>query len=164
MPGLITVLLFALATMILTVSPGPGVLCVAARSLDQGRAGFSLIFGIEFGEVVWIAAGSTGVATLLSTSIAAMSVLCYAGAAYLAWASSAGARWAAGRWRSLRRRANLRAGISHWSPPGGRRAPLPYSVASMVSGAWWDTCCFRRISEPPLPTGGPVRADAGPTR
>src|SRR5262249_40426465 len=76
MPGLITVLLFALATMILTVSPGPGVLCVAARSLDQGRAGFSLIFGIEFGEVVWIAAGSTRVATLLSTSIAAMSVLC----------------------------------------------------------------------------------------
>jgi len=36
MPGLITVLLFALATMILTVSPGPGVPCVAARSLDQG--------------------------------------------------------------------------------------------------------------------------------
>jgi threonine/homoserine/homoserine lactone efflux protein len=86
MPGLTTVLLFALATFILTVSPGPGVLYVAARSLGQGRrAGFASMFGIEFGEVVWIAAAATGVAALLSTSIAAISVLRYGGAAYLVY-------------------------------------------------------------------------------
>jgi len=51
MPGATTVLLFALATFLLTVSPGPGVLYVTARSLAQGRrAGFASMFGIEFGE------------------------------------------------------------------------------------------------------------------
>src|SRR5437899_12040239 len=79
-----TVLLFALATFLLTVSPGPGVLYVTARSLAQGRrAGFASMFGIEFGEVVWIAAAATGVAALLSASVTALDALRFAGAAYL---------------------------------------------------------------------------------
>ena len=42
MPGVTTILLFGLATFILTISPGPGVLYVTARSLAQGRrAGFA---------------------------------------------------------------------------------------------------------------------------
>src|SRR5438105_3103774 len=73
MPATTTILLFALATFLLTVSPGPGVLYVTARSLAQGRrAGFASMFGIEFGEVVWIAAAATGVAALLSASAAAL--------------------------------------------------------------------------------------------
>ncbi len=83
---LTTVLLFALATFLLTVSPGPGVLYVTARSLAQGRrAGFASMFGIEFGEVVWIAAAATGVAALLSASVTALDALRFAGAAYLVY-------------------------------------------------------------------------------
>jgi len=83
-PDTTRVALFALATFLLTVSPGPGVLYVTARSLTQGRrAGFASMFGIEFGEVVWLAAAATGVAALLSASVAALTVLRLAGAAYL---------------------------------------------------------------------------------
>ena len=98
-----TVLLFALATFLLTVSPGPGVLYVMARSLAQGRrAGFASMFGIEFGEVVWIAAAATGVAALLSASVTALDALRFAGAAYLVYL-----------------------GIQRWRQAGVVTAPLP---------------------------------------
>lgn len=84
MPSPATVLLFALATALLTASPGPGVLYVTARSLVQGRrAGFASMFGIELGEVVWILTTATGVAALLAASITALTALRFAGAAYL---------------------------------------------------------------------------------
>lgn len=84
MPATTTLALFALATFALTVSPGPGVLYVAARTLSQGRAaGFASMFGIEAGEVVWLAATATGLAALLATSTAAFGLLRWAGAAYL---------------------------------------------------------------------------------
>ncbi len=79
-----TLVLFGIATFILTVSPGPGVLYVTARSLAQGRrAGFLSMLAIEAGEVVWIAAAATGVAALLATSVSALTFLRFAGAAYL---------------------------------------------------------------------------------
>jgi threonine/homoserine/homoserine lactone efflux protein len=79
-----TLVLFALATLLLTASPGPGVLYVTARSIAQGRrAGFASMFGIESGELVWLAATATGLAALLATSVAALNVLRFAGAAYL---------------------------------------------------------------------------------
>lgn len=84
MPTPTTLALFALATALLTVSPGPGVLYVTARTLSQGRrAGFASMFGIESGEVVWLAAAATGVAALLAASVSALTVLRFAGAAYL---------------------------------------------------------------------------------
>ncbi len=84
MPSITTLLLFALATFLLTVTPGPGVLYVTARSLAQGRrAGFASMLGIESGEVVWIAAAATGVAAVLSASVSALTFLRLAGAAYL---------------------------------------------------------------------------------
>jgi threonine/homoserine/homoserine lactone efflux protein len=83
-PATTTALLFGLAALILTASPGPGVLYVSARSLAQGRrAGFASMLGIESGEVVWILAAATGVAALLATSSSALGVMRFAGAAYL---------------------------------------------------------------------------------
>jgi threonine/homoserine/homoserine lactone efflux protein len=80
----VTLLLFALATLLLTASPGPGVLYVTARSIGQGRrAGFASMFGIESGELLWLAATATGLAALLAASAAALNVLRFAGAAYL---------------------------------------------------------------------------------
>jgi threonine/homoserine/homoserine lactone efflux protein len=79
-----TLLLFAVATFLLTVSPGPGVLYVTARSIAQGRlAGFVSAFGIESGEVIWLVATATGVAALLEASEQALGFLRFAGAAYL---------------------------------------------------------------------------------
>lgn len=79
-----TFLLFALATLLLTASPGPGVLYVTARAIAQGRrAGFTSMFAIESGELVWLVAAATGVAALLAASVEALTVLRFAGAAYL---------------------------------------------------------------------------------
>lgn len=84
MPSPTTFALFALATFALTVSPGPGVLYVVARTLGQGRAaGFASMLGIESGEVLWLGATATGLAALLETSTAALTALRWAGAAYL---------------------------------------------------------------------------------
>ena len=84
MPTVTTIVLFALATLILTASPGPGVIYVVTRSLAQGRrAGFASMFGIESGEVLWMFAAATGVAALLAASTNALTVLRFAGAAYL---------------------------------------------------------------------------------
>jgi threonine/homoserine/homoserine lactone efflux protein len=81
-PGLIAV--FALATFVLTVTPGPGVLYVVGRSVGGGRtAGFASMLGIETGEAVYIAGAALGITALLATSAIALSVLRYAGAAYL---------------------------------------------------------------------------------
>src|SRR2546430_1205491 len=59
MPAVTTVLLFALATFLLTVSPGPGVLYVTARSLAQGRrAGFASMFAIAVDATYVLAAAA----------------------------------------------------------------------------------------------------------
>ena len=105
-PAPATLVLFAIATFLLTVSPGPGVLYVVARSVSQGRsAGFASMFGIEAGEVVWIVAAATGVAALLAASEEALGVLRYAGAAYLIYLGVQ-------RWREVDR------------PAAPERAPL----------------------------------------
>ena len=79
-----TLALFALTTLLLTASPGPGVLYVVARSVSQGRkAGFASMFGIESGEVLWLIATATGIAALLAPSVSALTFLRFAGAAYL---------------------------------------------------------------------------------
>ena len=84
MPGTTTLLFFALATLLLTASPGPGVLYVTSRSLAQGRrVGFVSMIAIESGELVWLVAAATGVAALLSASVSALTFLRFAGAAYL---------------------------------------------------------------------------------
>jgi threonine/homoserine/homoserine lactone efflux protein len=84
MPTLMTLFLFAVATLVLTATPGPGVLYLVARSVAQGRrAGFVSMLGIESGEVVWIAAAATGLSAVLAASTTALDVLRFAGAAYL---------------------------------------------------------------------------------
>lgn len=75
---------FALATFVLTVIPGPGVLYVVGRSLGGGlRLGFASMLGIETGEAVYIAGAALGITALLAASPVALSVLRYGGAAYL---------------------------------------------------------------------------------
>jgi threonine/homoserine/homoserine lactone efflux protein len=75
---------FALATFVLTVTPGPGVLYVVGRSVGGGRrSGLASMLGIETGEAVYIAGAALGITALIATSPVALSVLRYGGAAYL---------------------------------------------------------------------------------
>jgi threonine/homoserine/homoserine lactone efflux protein len=84
MPDPSALTLFLIAAAVLLVTPGPAVLYVVARSLDQGRwAGIVSTLGINVATLFHVAAATLGVSALLVRSALAFSVVKYAGAAYL---------------------------------------------------------------------------------
>jgi threonine/homoserine/homoserine lactone efflux protein len=85
-PGTANLALFVSAALVLLLVPGPAVLFIFARSLEQGRfAGFVSILGIHAATLVHIAAAALGLSALLASSALAFGVVKYAGAAYLIW-------------------------------------------------------------------------------
>jgi threonine/homoserine/homoserine lactone efflux protein len=75
---------FLLAALILLLTPGPAVLYIVARSLDQGRlAGFVSVLSIEIGNFVHVLAATLGLSAILVSSALAFSIVKYLGAAYL---------------------------------------------------------------------------------
>src|SRR5262245_55882193 len=77
-------LLFVVAALVLLVTPGPAVLYIVARSVDQGRlAGIVSVLGIAAGALFHIAAAALGLSALLVSSALAFDVVKYLGAAYL---------------------------------------------------------------------------------
>jgi threonine/homoserine/homoserine lactone efflux protein len=75
---------FAAAAFLLLMTPGPAVLYIVARSVEQGRrAGLISVLGICTGTLAHVAAASLGISALLVASPRAFSVLRYLGAAYL---------------------------------------------------------------------------------
>src|SRR5262245_55403337 len=77
---------FAVASLALLVVPGPSVLYIVTRSIDQGRsAGLVSVLGIHTGSVVHVAAAALGVSAILASSAIAFGVVKYVGAAYLVW-------------------------------------------------------------------------------
>ncbi len=76
--------LFLTATLILLLTPGPAVLYVIARSIDQGRkAGLVSVLGLAFGTLFHVFAAALGLSALLLSSALAFSIVKYLGAAYL---------------------------------------------------------------------------------
>ncbi|HEX4819815.1 MAG TPA: LysE family translocator [Acidimicrobiales bacterium] len=84
MPTPSTLAVFAAAALTLLVIPGPSVLYVVTRSVEQGRrAGLVSVLGLHTGTLVHIAAAATGLSALLLTSATLFDVVKLAGAAYL---------------------------------------------------------------------------------
>jgi threonine/homoserine/homoserine lactone efflux protein len=84
MPTLPTLGLFLLAALGLLLIPGPSVLYVITRSVEQGRrAGLASVLGIESAALAHTAAAAIGLSALLLTSALAFSIVKYLGAAYL---------------------------------------------------------------------------------
>jgi threonine/homoserine/homoserine lactone efflux protein len=83
-PDASTLALFSLAALALIVVPGPAVLYIVARSVDQGRrAGVVSALGIAVGGLVHVAAATVGISSLVVSSARAFELVKYAGAAYL---------------------------------------------------------------------------------
>lgn len=83
---LATLALFFAAALAIALSPGPGLLYVAARTLAGGRSeGLASSFGTGLGGLVHVAAGAIGVSALVMTSAEAFTILKLAGALYLVW-------------------------------------------------------------------------------
>jgi threonine/homoserine/homoserine lactone efflux protein len=83
-PDASTLWIFAAASLALAVVPGPAVLYIVARSVDQGRlAGLVSALGIAAGGLVHVVAATIGLSSLLASSATAFTIVKYAGAAYL---------------------------------------------------------------------------------
>jgi threonine/homoserine/homoserine lactone efflux protein len=76
--------LFVTAAIVLLLIPGPAVLYIVARSVDQGRrAGLASCAGIATGSLVHVLAATLGLSAVLVSSAPAYAVVKYVGAAYL---------------------------------------------------------------------------------
>lgn len=77
---------FCAASLVLAVTPGPGVLYIVTRSLAHGRAaGLASVLGIALGNFGNALGASVGLAALFAVSAVAFTVVKLAGAAYLVW-------------------------------------------------------------------------------
>ncbi|MDX6455397.1 MAG: hypothetical protein QOD48_1504 [Gaiellaceae bacterium] len=84
MPSLGTYALFIATALALLAIPGPAVLYVVGRSIDQGRtAGLASVLGITTGTIVHITAATVGLSSLILASKVAFDAVRYVGAAYL---------------------------------------------------------------------------------
>src|SRR3979409_1671992 len=84
MPTASTLGVFAIAALALLIIPGPSVLYVVTRSVEQGRrAGLVSVLGLHTGTLVHIAAAATGLSALLLASATLFDVVKLVGAAYL---------------------------------------------------------------------------------
>jgi threonine/homoserine/homoserine lactone efflux protein len=76
--------LFILASLALLLSPGPAVLYIVTRSIDQGRkAGLVSVLGIETGNFVHVLAAALGLSAIILYSATLFTIIKYLGAAYL---------------------------------------------------------------------------------
>jgi threonine/homoserine/homoserine lactone efflux protein len=84
LPDLHTLLLFAAASLVVLVIPGPAVLYVVTRGIAQGRraAGVSVL-GVALGNFMHGVFAAVGLSALIASSAAAFTIVKYAGAAYL---------------------------------------------------------------------------------
>ena len=75
---------FLLASFVLAVTPGPGVLYIVTRTLAQGRAaGIGSVAGVACGNFLNAVGAAVGLAALFAVSSLAFTLVKFAGAAYL---------------------------------------------------------------------------------
>ncbi len=84
MPPISNLSLFLAASLALLLTPGPAVLYIVTRSVDQGRkAGLVSVLGVETGNLFHAGAAALGISAILLSSALAFEVVKYLGAAYL---------------------------------------------------------------------------------
>ena len=77
---------FLIASLVLALTPGPGVLYIVARSLAQGqRSGLVSVAAVALGNLGNACAAAFGLAALFAASALAFTVVKYAGALYLVY-------------------------------------------------------------------------------
>jgi len=77
---------FLAASLVLALTPGPGVIYILARTLSQGRtSGFASVAGVGLGNFGNSVGAALGLAALFAISAAAFTFVKLAGAGYLVW-------------------------------------------------------------------------------
>ena len=78
--------MFASATIVLLIIPGPTIFLVISYGLGQGwRAAFPTAVGVALGDFTAMTLSMLGIGALLATSASLFTALKLAGAAYLIW-------------------------------------------------------------------------------
>src|SRR5262249_29467255 len=78
--------LFVVAALVLLLTPGPAVLYIVTRSIDDGRrAGLVSMLGVNVGTLVHVAAAAVGLSAVLVASATAFTIVKWLGAAYLVY-------------------------------------------------------------------------------
>ena len=81
-----TIIQFAIATFIISITPGPDMTLFVGRALSNGRAaGFACMFGAMTGIVIHTSLVALGLSALIVASPQAFWVLKIGGAGYLVW-------------------------------------------------------------------------------
>ena len=79
-------LIFAIASLLLNITPGNDMLYVATRSTSQGiKAGIDSALGITGGCIVHLLAAVVGLSAIIANSAVAFDIIKYVGAAYLVY-------------------------------------------------------------------------------
>ena len=77
---------FLAASLVLALTPGPGVIYIVTRSISQGRsAGLASTGGVALGNLANAVAASAGLAALMSSSAGAFEIVKFSGALYLVY-------------------------------------------------------------------------------
>ena len=86
MPDSSTFAIVAVASLALTLTPGPAVFYIVARSVEGGcPAGLVSALGVAAGGLFHILFAAVGLSAILASSAAAFSAVKWLGAAYLIW-------------------------------------------------------------------------------
>lgn len=86
LPSWPLLLAFLVASIVLAITPGPGVVYVVAHTLARGRrAGLASVAGVALGNLGNALGASIGLATLFAVSSLAFTLVKAAGAAYLVY-------------------------------------------------------------------------------
>lgn len=79
-------LIFGLAALVMSLSPGPNMVYLVSRSLCQGRnAAVVSLFGVAFGFLLHMLLAALGLSVVFATIPTAYNLLKLSGAAYLLW-------------------------------------------------------------------------------
>lgn len=96
-PDLAVILSFALAAIVLAITPGPDMALFISRTVNFGpKHGFATVFGAVTGIVVHTMLAAFGISVLIVTAPAAFWVLKIAGAIYLLYLAFSAIRSGAG--------------------------------------------------------------------
>jgi threonine/homoserine/homoserine lactone efflux protein len=84
LPALPVLSAFLVASLVLAVTPGPGVFYIVTRSVTEGRmAGLASVLGVALGNFGCAVGASVGLAAVISASSVVFEVVRYLGALYL---------------------------------------------------------------------------------
>ena len=114
-----TLLAFALAMFLLSVTPGPGFLMVVGRALADGfKAGLAAIAGLVLGDLLFLLLAILGMSALASVMGEFFLAVKILGAAYLIWLGVK-------TWRSRPR-------LSRMAAPEAVGGPLPHYRSALM--------------------------------